>query len=72
MSSNFDKALNEYKTTVMPKEDNEGKQSSQGLPGIQLPTEEQLKVFEGEINKMDPKELNEKIEQAKAIFNKKE
>lgn len=49
----------DFKTTVLPKEEPKGQQS-QGLPGIQLPTKEQIAAFP-EVVKADAKALNEKI-----------
>lgn len=63
--------MNEFKSTVMPKEHGASHQSSQGLPGIQLPTGDQLKAFQTEIQKMDAKELNEKMNEAKEYLTKK-
>lgn len=56
----------------MPKEHGASHQSSQGLPGIQIPTGEQLQAFEGDITKADAKELNAKINEAKEQFSKKD
>lgn len=49
----------DFKTTVLPREEPKGQQS-QGLPGIQLPTKEQIEAFP-EVVKTDAKALNEKI-----------
>jgi hypothetical protein len=49
----------DYKPTVLPREEPKGQQS-QGLPGIQLPTKEQIAAFP-EVAKADAKALNEKI-----------
>lgn len=69
MSSNSNS--NDLKTTVMPKEHSASHQQSQGLPGVQIPSGDQLKVFEQEINKADAKDLNERIDAAKEGLAKK-
>lgn len=69
MADQIEKKLLEekFKSTVMPKEHGASHQQSQGLPGVQIPTGEQLKAFEqSDIGqKVDAKELNAKIDQAK-------